>query len=380
MITAFVLIVIAVLLLAYSNGANDNFKGVATLFGSGTCSYKAALTWATVTTFAGSMLALVLAGGLVDSFKGKGLVPDEVTRQPAFALAVSLGAALTVLLASLTGLPVSTTHALTGSLVGAGLFAAAGDVRFDKLGWSFVLPLLVSPLAALLLTVAVYPLFRWARRSSGVSSRTCVCIGSAMEEVQTRPNGTLLLVRTGAVVTLGEVGACVDRYQGRVAGIEAGRTLDGLHYLSGGAVGFTRGLNDTPKIVALLLAVDAMAKVMPPIWGWALVAVVMAVGGVLNARRVAETMSKKITRMSPGQGFTGNLVTALLVAAASRWGLPVSTTHVSVGSLFGIGVVNRTAQMRTVLTILLAWVTTLPLGAAFAAGSYLLLSAVGIER
>jgi inorganic phosphate transporter, PiT family len=67
-----------------------------------------------------------------------------------------------------------------------------------------------------------------------------------------------------------------------------------------------------------------------------------------------------------------------LVIAASRWSLPVSTTHVSVGALFGIGVVNRTARLRTVLTILLAWITTLPLAAAMAAAAYLLLSACGI--
>src|ERR1700693_6135138 len=103
------LIVVAVLFLAYSNGANDNFKGVATLFGSGTCTYRQALVWATVTTLAGSLLALYLAGRLVDSFKGKGLFPDEVTRQPAFVLAVSLGAALTVLLATWTGLPVTSS-------------------------------------------------------------------------------------------------------------------------------------------------------------------------------------------------------------------------------------------------------------------------------
>jgi len=75
--TALVLVTVAVLFLAYSNGANDNFKGVATLFGSGTATYPAALAWATLTTLAGSLLALVLAGGLVESFKGKGLVPDE---------------------------------------------------------------------------------------------------------------------------------------------------------------------------------------------------------------------------------------------------------------------------------------------------------------
>lgn len=369
-----VLIVAGVLLLAYSNGANDNFKGVATLFGSGTCSYRQALVWATITTLGGSLLALYLADGLVDLFKGKGLVPNEVTLQPAFVLAVSLGAALTVLLATWTGLPVSTTHALTGGLVGAGLMAASSDVRLEALGTAFVLPLLCSPVAAMLLTIAIYPLFRWARRSSGVTSQTCVCIGAAYEEVQAQSEGRLALVRTGAVLEVGEAGACVDRYQGRVAGVEVGKALDGLHYLSGGAVGFARGLNDTPKIVALMLAAD----VLPPTWGLALVAVVMAAGGVLNARKVAETMSKKITCMNPGQGFTANLVTSVLVLSASRWGLPVSTTHVSVGSLFGIGVVNRTAQLRTVLTILMAWVTTLPLGAALAAGAYWLLWASGV--
>jgi PiT family inorganic phosphate transporter len=368
------LIVVAVLFLAYSNGGNDNFKGVATLFGSGTCSYRQALAWATVTTLAGSLLALYLAGGLVESFKGKGLVPDEVTRQASFVLAVSLAAALTVLLATWTGLPVSTTHALTGSLVGAGLLASAGGVQLAALGTSFVLPLLFSPVAALGCTVAIYPLFRWARRTSGVTSSTCVCIGTTYEEVQPQADGRLRLVRTGALLEVQEARVCIDRYHGRVAGLEARQALDGLHYLSGGAVGFARGLNDTPKIMALMLAVEAL----PATWGLTLVAAVMAVGGVLNARKVAETMSKKITRMNAGQGFTANLVTALLVAGASRLGLPVSTTHVSVGSLFGIGVVNRTAQARTILAILLAWVTTLPIGAALAAVVYLLLEAFGV--
>jgi PiT family inorganic phosphate transporter len=187
-------------------------------------------------------------------------------------------------------------------------------------------------------------------------------------------DGTLSLVRTGLAVEVGQSSsACVERYQGRVFGLEAGRLLDGLHYLSGGAVGFARGLNDTPKIVALLLAADAGGEALHPNIGLALVAVVMAIGGLLNARKVAETMSKKITRMSPGQGLTANLVTSVLVAGASGVGLPVSTTHVSVGSLFGIGVVNGTARVRVILTILLAWVTTLPLGAALASGCYLLL-------
>jgi PiT family inorganic phosphate transporter len=311
---------------------------------------------------------LLLAEGLVSAFKGKGLVPDAVTTQPAFLMAVASGAALTILVATLSGLPVSTTHALTGGLVGAGVFAAPGEVRFTALGQSFLLPLLLSPVVALLLTVLIYPVFRLTRRRWGVVSRTVVRVETGYEEVTALPDGSIQIVKTGTTLEAEATRPVVERYHGTMLGVPAGPVLDGLHYLSGGAVGFARGLNDTPKIVALLLAGEAF----PPNVGLALVALVMATGGVLNARRVAETMSRKITRMNPGQGFTANLVTALLVTCASRFGLPVSTTHVSVGSLFGIGVVNGTAQWKMILTILLAWVTTLPLGACLAAILFLL--------
>ncbi|MBZ0251850.1 MAG: inorganic phosphate transporter, partial [Candidatus Methylomirabilis sp.] len=106
----------------------------------------------------------------------------------------------------------------------------------------------------------------------------------------------------------------------------------------------------------------------------ALVAATMALGGVLGARRVAETMGRRITDMSPGQGLTGNLVTGVLVLGASRAGLPVSTTHVSCGAIFGIGATTGRADRRVIGEILLAWLATLPLGAACAAGLYLALT------
>lgn len=363
------LLCLAVLFLAYSNGANDNFKGVATLFGSGTARYRTALWWATVTTLAGSLLALYLAAGLVETFKGKGLVPDEITRSPRFLLAVSLGAAGTVLLATRLGMPVSTTHALTGALVGAGAVAAGGDVRLEALGRLFVLPLLFAPAASVLLALALYPALSRARRRLGLTTTTCVCLGEVVEEVHVRSDGSVALARTGVVLDVADASECRTRYGGRVLGVEAGPVLDALHYLSAGAVGFARGLNDAPKMVALLVAADAA----PGPVGLLGVALAMTAGGLVSARRVAETMSRKITRLNPGQGLTANLITALLVTAASRFGLPVSTTHVSVGSLFGIGLVNGTARRRTILSILLAWVTTLPAGAAAAAGFYLVL-------
>ena len=83
-------LVLAVVFVAFANGANDNFKGVATLHGSGTLSYRQALVWATISTGLGSLLALALAGGLVRSFGGKGLVADGVADDPTFLLAVAI--------------------------------------------------------------------------------------------------------------------------------------------------------------------------------------------------------------------------------------------------------------------------------------------------
>ena len=360
-----------VVALAFWNGANDNFKGVATIYGSGSASYRSALAWATATTFAGSLLSFVLAAGLIRIFSGKGLVPEHLAASPNFLAAVALAAALTVLVATRLGLPVSTTHALTGALVGAGLVGAGDAVDLGKLEKSFLVPLAVSPLAASALTAALYPLAAFLRRAAGVTSETCVCVSEQWVPLALAdaPAGTLSLTRQ-LTLTRGTTACCQERYQGRLVGVSAQAALDLAHFASAGVVSFARGLNDTPKMVALILA----AKVAGSPVGIPLVGLAIAVGGVLGARRVAETMSHRVTtHLSPGQGFVANLVAAGLVAAASRYSMPVSTTHVTNGGLFGIGAVKRTARWRTIGTIMLAWVTTLPLGAALGALAYLVL-------
>src|SRR5206468_4146171 len=134
------LLFLATCFLAYSNGANDNFKGVASLFGSKTTSYKVALRWATATTFAGSVCSVFLAQSLLNRFSGKGLVPDQTVSSEYFLVAVAIGAGLTVIIATLTGFPVSTTHALTGAMVGSGLVAVGTQVNLTTLEKTFVLP------------------------------------------------------------------------------------------------------------------------------------------------------------------------------------------------------------------------------------------------
>ncbi|MBI3320789.1 MAG: inorganic phosphate transporter [Candidatus Omnitrophica bacterium] len=358
----------AVIVLAYANGANDNFKGVATLFGSRTMSYRQALSWATVTTFAGSMTALLLARGLVSVFSGTGLLSERVAGSSPFLLAVALGAALTVIIATGTGLPISTTHALTGALVGAG-FVAAGSVNLSQLGHRFVLPLATSPFMSLGITGVLYPIFRRIRRALGVERQMCLCVdGGVWQPITATSSGAAALQASGMTLSVGQLRQCAERYHGRVLGIDAQHILDRIHLVSAGAVSFARGLNDTPKIAAMLIAAKALHVPLPA--ALLLTAIAMALGGLLNARRIAATMSERITAMNHGQGFTANLTTSLLVLVASRFGLPVSTTHVACGSLFGLGAVTGQARWTMIRTIVTAWLGTLPVAACLAALTY----------
>jgi PiT family inorganic phosphate transporter len=254
---------------------------------------------------------------MLTAFSGKGIVPNELVASPQFVCAVALGAAFTSFLATRLGFPVSTTHALVGALVGAGL-AGSGGVQLSALGNSFLYPLFFSPVVAMIAGALVYLLLKALRLAP--DHRT--------------------------------------------------PTLDALHFLSSGAASFARGLNDTPKMAALLLLVPSLE-----LHGmFLIVAAFIALGGLLDIDRVAETLGRKITGMNPGQGFAASLVTVGLVTTASLHSLPVSTTHVSVGALTGMGLATRRTFWRKVAEILAAWVSTVPCGAILAAVAYGLVS------
>lgn len=363
------LVVIFTAFLAYANGANDNFKGVATLFGSKTTSYKVAIWWATIATFAGSGCSIFLAATLLKKFSGKGLVPDALANTTEFHLAVAIAASLTVILATIVGFPISTTHSLIGALVGAGIVAVETQVNFSVLGNSFFLPLLLSPVIAISLGMGIYGLFKYWRSRLGIAKQWCLCVGKTRTVIPNFQFSQATLEATSVPdISIDKVENCQQKYVGKFLGIDAQNLLDFSHFLSAGAVSFARGLNDTPKIVSLMLIAGSLS----PQLGMLLVAVSMGVGGLINARKVAETMSKKIAEIKEGQGFAANLVTGCLVIAASLYGLPVSTTHVSVGAIFGSGLVSKTANAKVFYQIVLAWVITLPTAAIISAIVYLL--------
>ncbi|MEO8353029.1 MAG: inorganic phosphate transporter, partial [Chthoniobacteraceae bacterium] len=297
---------------------------------------------------------------------------DTLVGSEQFLLAVALGAATTVILATLLGFPISTTHGVTGAIVGCGLVAVGTGVNFAALGKGFVLPLLLSPILAIVLGGLLYFIFRSLRIACGINKEWCVCLGSEERVVALPQPGSILSMRGAAppvTLSIDEQENCRERYAGSMLGLSSQQIMDGAHFLSAGVVSFARGLNDTPKIVALLL----LLKWMDVRWSFLAVAITMAVGGLLSARKVAETMSHKITAMNHGQGFSANLTTGILVILASFFGLPVSTTHVSVGALFGMGLTTGQANPRVMLNILLSWIITLPCAALIGGAAYAVL-------
>jgi PiT family inorganic phosphate transporter len=176
-------------------------------------------------------------------------------------------------------------------------------------------------------------------------------------------------VVTGTAATCGRE----TSYTGHLVGISAQGLVDGLHHLSAFALCFARGLNDTPKIFTLLFAASLMQVEL----SLALIAGTMAVGGWLHSRKVAEKMSHQITPMNEGQALMANLVASAYVIGASKLGLPVSTTHVTVGAIMGVGLVRGTARLRVIRNILLSWVLTLPIAAIIGASAYFTFNASG---
>jgi PiT family inorganic phosphate transporter len=152
------------------------------------------------------------------------------------------------------------------------------------------------------------------------------------------------------------------------------RLTDAAHWMSSAALSFARGLNDTPKIVALAMGAAA-AVAFPSAPLYVVIALVIGAGSFLGGRRVTETLAERVTAVDPLEGLAASAVAAALVLTASFSALPVSTTHVASGAIVGVGLRSgsRSVHWGTVWNIVSAWLVTLPLSAAGAATAWVLI-------
>jgi inorganic phosphate transporter, PiT family len=358
------LLVALTLIVAFANGANDVSKGVATLVGSGVTDLRRALFWGTAWTVAGGMIAAFASQGLVAVFSGKGLL--AATPGTHFLVAVAAGAIGWLIIATRTGLPVSTTHSLVGGLVGVAIAAeGVAGVRWAAIATKIAVPLAASPLVALALTMASYPLIGFAFRRF---KRYCVCV--EREERVVVGNGSAAALSGGSAIRVIAGAECPSAVVARV------NAMDSLHWLTSGATSFFRGMNDTPKILALGVLAAAATGIATE-WFFFLVALAMGLGSYIAGRRVTETLAGRVTTIRHDDGFAANLVTSALVGLASFYALPVSTTHVSTGAIMGVGARKADVRWRVVRDMTVAWVVTLPVAAIIAGLAYLAIGRLG---
>lgn len=351
-------------LIAAVNGANDVSKGVATLVGAGLATERRAIAWGAAWTAVGAVFGAIFASALVTTF-GKGLLAAEARPSLSAAVAVIAGAAAWVSTATRTGLPVSTTHAIVGSMMGVAAIAyGPSAVRWEALGAKIALPLLASPLVAFVATAVVLRLAARLRRRAEPPV-DCVCVDTA---TPIQVVGGVALASTSLEVTVARHAECAVERPHAVR-----MTLDHIHWLTSAGVSLARAMNDAPKIAALVIAAAATAAPgeLSSAQAFGAVTIAMVAGSLLGGRRVLRTLATKLTRVDHGGGFAANAVAAALVTAGAVAGLPMSTTHVTAGGILGSAAGNRqTIQRGPFRDMLLSWVVTVPCAGAFGCAVY----------
>jgi len=346
------IVCILLALLAAANGANDVSKGVVTLAGSGVARYRTAIVWGAVTTLAGVLFSGLFATRMLKLFTN-GIVSALPT--PAFTLAVICGAVGWIAIATAMRLPVSTTHAIIGSLIGAGIFYAPASIEWAGILLNLAAPLLLSIATSYLLSAAL----NRALASRSPANHDCLCIAA-----RTLDAGVARLPQVSIIS--GATQECSTQRGALRLNAEM------LHWLSSGAVGFARGLNDGPKLVAIgTVVVGAHLSLNSLLL---LVAMAMFAGSLYAGRRVTRVLAEEVVRMSHREGLLANLAAAMLVGIGANLGLPMSTTQVSTGAIAGItGISFARLNWNTVRNIVLAWTLTPAVAGVIAGAIYLII-------
>ena len=383
--------------MAWGVGANDVANAMGTSVGSRALTIKQAIFIAIVFEFLGAYLA----GGSVTQTIRSGIIDAEAISpdQMVFGMMASLLAAGTwLLVASIKGWPVSTTHSIIGAVIG---FGAVG-VSMEAVHWEGVTPIvaswvispLLSGIVAFMIVISVHRLILDTENPFSNAKRyvpfymfavgfvvTILTLTKGLKHIGLNLSGwqSLGLAVIAGILVAGLGVTLLSRIK---ADPEADKTFHFasvekvfavLMIFTACAMAFAHGSNDVANAVGPLAAIvgvlhsggEVASKSLVPGWVLLLGAIGIVVGLATYGYRVIATIGKHITELTPSRGFAAELATATTVVGASSIGLPISTTHTLVGAVLGVGLARGIGalNLRVIGTIFSSWVVTLPAGA-----------------
>ena len=341
----FLIVVVAAIIFEYSNGFHDAANAIATVVSTKVLTPRQAIAMAAFFNLTGALL-----GGAVASTIGKGLVDTNVVTMPTVLAAVVAAFAWNIT-TWWFGLPSSSSHALIGGLCGAALATARGDwsvIKWNTGIWpKVIVPMITSPLAGfvfggLLMFLLYLSLHRYTPHFVNKLFGKLQIFSAAW---MAHSHGSNDAQKTMGIIALA-----------LFTGTKAG-SFDHLP----GFLTFLR----TPTFIL-------------PVWVVALCALTMAVGTAVGGWRIIRTLGHRMVKLQPVNGFAAETTAALIIEAASYYGIPLSTTHVITTSIMGVGAVKRFSGMRwtVVERIIWAWLFTLPVSGLIGYGLERALSAL----
>ncbi|WP_448523033.1 inorganic phosphate transporter [Pseudothermotoga sp.] len=385
-------------MMAFSIGANDVANSMSTAVGARAITPKQAVMIAAVLEFLGA----VMFGSHVATTITKGIVKVEFMNDPrqilAGALSALLGSSVWILLATIWGMPVSTTHSIVGGMAGFGV-ASAG---LHAINWSrmisIVLSWVLSPIAGWLLAYTVFKIISYAilRKSHPAAAMKrsipltifetffIVCLLFAVKTLKVSFEEALVWSSVIAAVA-GALGTMLLR-RIRPLGLDEYEYVEAvfkrLQIMTSCYVSFSHGANDVANAVGPVALVywiishgSVAQKIEVPAWLLALGGLGISAGALFLGQRVMKTVGEEITQLNNSRGFCIDFSTASTVLFASVLGLPISTTHVVVGSVVGVGTARgvELVNVGVLKNIVISWFATVPVSALASAGFYLLI-------
>jgi PiT family inorganic phosphate transporter len=366
--------ILLALLFNFVNGLNGAANSIATVMATRALHPPRAILLASAFNFLGPFLfSAAIARTL-----GEGILSPEGITPPMLLIAIFTGAAL-IILATLSGLPISSTHALVGGLIGAGMALQGFGI--------LILPgrgVLEGLLLAITIGAAVgIPPFLLLSRTLQLpfqqSLLAGILIGASLAIPFMMVTGALPLSGLAAILvfivvspTIGFLTAflfdILISYLFRHSRQNLRKRIFRPLQVAGSAFqaashGGHDGQHAIAIITALLIAEGMISEFTVPFWVTAVSAAAISLGTLFGGWNVVERVAKKITRIRPYQGFSASVSSGLVLSAVITAGVPVSTTHVIDGTIVGVGMTRGRAavQCEVLRTIIMGWLFTIPL-------------------